>query len=96
MDKLSQTDKCVMIEKCKISQLLFLDDLIWMASLKFGLQHALNGFAAACDIAGMKTITSKTEVLHLSKNPGQCSQQVGSVSLNHFVVNSQLIKAKTK
>ena len=36
-----------------------------LASLETGLQHALNGFAAACDIAGMKFSTSKTQVLHL-------------------------------
>ena len=38
-------------------------------------------FAAACDIAGMKISTSKTEVLHLSRNPLQCFLQVGGVLL---------------
>jgi len=41
----------------------------------------LNDFAAACDNAGMKISTSKTEVLHLSINPDQCSLQVSGVSL---------------
>ena len=31
--------------------------------------------------AGMKISTTKTEVLHLSRNPVQCSMQVGSVLL---------------
>ena len=48
---------------------------------KSGLQHALNGLAAACDIDGMKICTSKPQVLHLSRNSVQCSLQAGSVSL---------------
>ena len=48
--------------------------------MKSGLQHALNGFADACDIAGMKISTSKIEALHLSRNPVQCSLQVGGLS----------------
>ena len=81
MDKLSRTDECVTIGRCKISRLLFADDLVLLASSESGLQHALNGFAVACDIAGMKISTSKTEVKHLSRNPIQCSLQVGGVTL---------------
>ena len=76
IDKLSRTDECVMIGRCKISQLLFGDDLVMLVSSKFGLQHALNRFAEACDISGMKISTSKTKVLHLTKNPVQGSPQV--------------------
>ena len=36
--------------------------------MKSGLQHALDGFASACNIAGTKIGTSKTEVLHLSRS----------------------------
>ena len=61
--------------------LLFADDLVSLASSESGLQYALNCFAAACDIAGMKISTSKTEVLHLSRNFVQCSLQVGGLSL---------------
>ena len=32
-----------------------------------------------CDIARMKTSASKSKVLHLSRNPVQCSLQVGGV-----------------
>ena len=64
MDKLSRTDECVTIGRCKICRLFFADDLVLLASSEFGLHHALNGFAAACDIAGMKISTSETEVLH--------------------------------
>ena len=81
MDKLSRTDECVTIGRCKINLLLFADDLVLLASSESDLQHALNGFAAACDIAGIKISTSKTVVLHLSRNPIQCFSQVGSGSL---------------
>ena len=86
MDKLSRTDECVTIGRCKICRLLFADDLVLLVSSESGLQHALNGFAAARNIAGMKistsktSKTSKTEVLHLSRNPDQCFLQVGGVS----------------
>ena len=80
MDKLSQTDECVTIEKCKISRLHFA--MTCFAGFpESGLQHGLNGFAVACDIAGMKIITSKTEVLGFSRNTVQCSPEVGDVSL---------------
>ena len=55
--------------------------LVLLAFFKSGLQHTLNGFAAACDIAGIKISTSKTEVLHISRNSVQCSLQVGKVPL---------------
>ena len=56
-----------MIRRCKITWLLFADDLVLLASSKSGLQHALNGVAAACDVVEIKINTSKTEVLHLFK-----------------------------
>ena len=74
MDKLSQT-----IGRCKISQLIFADDLVLLASSESDLQHILNDFAFACDIAGMKISTSKTEVLHLSTNLIQCCLQAGDL-----------------
>ena len=77
-------DECVLIRRCKISLLLFTDDLVLLASLQSGLQHLLNGFAAACDIAGMKISTFKTELLYFLINPVQCSQQAGSVSLKQM------------
>ena len=73
MNKLNQTNECVTIRRCKISRLLFADDLVLLDSFESGFLDALNGFAAACDIAGMKISTSKTEVRHLLRNPVQCS-----------------------
>ena len=81
MAKLNRTDEYVMIGRCKIGKLLFTNDLVLLASFESGLRHTLNGFAAACGIAEMKISTSKTEVLHLLRNPVQCSLQVGGVSL---------------
>ena len=62
-----------MIERCNLSRLFFADELVLLASSESGLQHALNGFAAACDIAGMKISTFKTEVLHILRNSVKCS-----------------------
>ena len=81
MDKLSRTHKCITIGRCKISRLFFTDDLVWLASLESGLQHALNGFATAYGIAGIKISTSETEVSHFLRNLVQCSLQVGRVSM---------------
>ena len=68
MDKLNRTNECVTIRRCKINQLLFANDLVLLASSESGLQHALNGFEAACSIGGIKISTSKTVVLHLLRN----------------------------
>ena len=50
--------------------------MIW-----FCFQRALNSFADACNTAGMKISTAKTEVLHLSRNPDQCVLQVNGATL---------------
>ena len=81
IDKLSRTNECVTIGRCKTSRFLFADDLVFLVSSESGLQHALNGFAAACDIDGTKISTSKSLVLHRLRNPDHCSLQVGGVSL---------------
>ena len=81
IDRCSQTSECVKIGNFKISRLLFADDLVLLADSVSGLQRALDGFAAACDYAGMKISTAKTEILHLSRKPVQCSLQVGEVKL---------------
>ena len=81
MDKLRRTDDCVTIGRCKNSRLLFSADLVLLVFSESGLQHALNGFAAAYNIARIKISTSKAEVLHLTRNSVQCSLQVGGVLL---------------
>ena len=81
IDKHSRTDECITIGSCKISRLLFADDLVLLADTESGLQRALSGFEAACNIAGMKISTTKTEILHLSRNPNQCSLHSSGVPL---------------
>ena len=68
----------------QILSVVFVDDLVLLASLESGLQQASNDFAAEMAIAGMKISSSKTEDLHLSSNPVQCSMQVGGVSLKQM------------
>ena len=94
MDNISQTHECVTIGKGKISLLLFGDDLVLLTS-ESGLQHKLNGFVAACEIAGMKISTSKAEILHFSRNPVQCSLQVGGVPLKQMEKLKRLVFAFT-
>ena len=82
VDKYSQADECATtIGNCKISRLLFADDLILLSSTESGLQRALNSFTDACNTAGMKISTAKTEVLHLLRNPDQCVLQVNGATL---------------
>ena len=81
IDKCSQADECATIGNCKISRLLFADDLVLLSSTESGLQRALNSFADACNTAGMKMSTAKTEVLHLARNPDQCVLQVNGATL---------------
>ena len=49
IDKCSQAGECATITNCKISRLLFADDLVLLFLTESGLQHALNSFADACD-----------------------------------------------
>ena len=71
MSKLSRTDECVTVGRCKIICLLSTYDFVLLAFSESSIQHAFNRLGAACDTAGMKTSTSTTEVLHLSRNPVQ-------------------------
>ena len=67
IDKCSQADECAKIGNCKISRLLFADDLVLLFFTKSGLQRAFNSFADICDTTGMKISSVKSEVLHLSR-----------------------------
>ena len=61
IDKCSQADECAMIGNCKISRLVFADDLVLLSSSESGLQCALNSFADACNTARIKISTAITE-----------------------------------
>ena len=51
IDKCSRSDECATIGNCKISRLLFANDLILLSSTESGLQHTLNSFADARNTA---------------------------------------------
>ena len=75
--------------------------IVLTAFSESGLQLALNEFAAACIIAGIKISTSKTEVF-LSRNPIQYFVPIGGVSLKgvkKFYIlwfHSRVMEGKTK
>ena len=81
IDKCSQADECASIENCKISRLLFADELVLLSSTESDFQRALNSFVDTHDTAEMKISTAKTEVLHLSRNCDQCVLQVNGATL---------------
>ena len=81
IDKCSQPDECATTENCKIGRLLFTDDLALLSSTESGLKRALNSFVDACNTAGMKISTAKTEVFHLSGNPDQSVLQVNIATM---------------
>ena len=60
IDKLSRTNECLQQEDARLfgcfSQMIY---FVLLAFSESGLQHALNGFAAACDIVGMKSALTK-------------------------------------
>ena len=81
MDKLNRANECVTTERCKINRLFFADNLVLLVSSESSFRHALNSFAAACNIARKKVSTSNTEEQHLSKSFVQFSPQIVGASL---------------
>ena len=72
--------------------------MIWICFLPQNLasaRYALNSFANACDIVGTKISTTKTEVLHLSRNPDQYSLQVNGATLMQVEKFKYLVVAFT-
>ena len=66
MEQLNQTDECVTIGRCRISRLLFADDLVLLVSFKYDRPPVrIKCFATACDIAVMRISTSKAKLLYL-------------------------------
>ena len=81
IDKCSQANECATLGICKISRLLFADDLDLLSSTESGHQRKFNSFSDACNTAGMKISTAKTELFHLSRNPDHSSLQVNGATL---------------
>ena len=81
IDKCRQANECASMGNCKISPLLYADDLVLLSSTESSLQRASHSFAGASNTAGMKTSTAKIEVLHFSRNSDQCVLQVNGATL---------------
>ena len=67
----------VKIHDCTVQRMLFANDLVLLDSSLNGLQKALDRFSDACCFTGMKIKTTKTETMHLSRQPKHCSLQEG-------------------
>ncbi len=64
-----------------ILSLLFVDDVVVLATSDQDLQHTLGRFAAECEAVGMRISTSKSEAMVLSRKRVACPLQVGGVLL---------------
>ncbi|TWW77601.1 hypothetical protein D4764_12G0009910 [Takifugu flavidus] len=60
----------------RIRSLLFADDVVLLASSACDLQLSLDRFATACEAAGMKISTSKSEAMVLNRKKVECLLRV--------------------
>ncbi|TWW53911.1 R2DM Retrovirus-related Pol polyprotein from type II retrotransposable element [Takifugu flavidus] len=60
----------------RIASLLFADDVVLLASSARDLQLSLDRFAAACEAAGMRISTSKSEAMVLNQKKVECLLRV--------------------
>ncbi|TWW77644.1 hypothetical protein D4764_12G0010340 [Takifugu flavidus] len=65
----------------RIGSLLFADDVVLLASSARDLQLSLNRVAAACEVAGMKMSTSKSEAMVLNQKKVECLLRVKEETL---------------
>ena len=79
--KKSESCGGVKIGECSVQRLLFADDLALLDSIQNGLLQVLDRFSDAYSVAGMKISTTKTETMHLSRQPKQHSLQISGVPL---------------
>ncbi|TWW52999.1 R2DM Retrovirus-related Pol polyprotein from type II retrotransposable element, partial [Takifugu flavidus] len=63
----------------RIRSLLFADDVVLLASSARDLQLSLDRFAAACEAAGMKISTSKSEAMVLNRKKVECLLRVEEI-----------------
>ncbi|KAK0132474.1 putative uncharacterized transposon-derived protein F52C9.6 [Merluccius polli] len=61
----------------RIGSLLFVDDVVLLASSDRDLQLSLDRFAADCEAAGMRISTSKSESMVLNRKRVECTLRVG-------------------
>jgi len=83
MDSRSR-DEGVTVGTCRINRLLFVDNLVLLASFKQGLQHDLDRFSAVCDPTWIKISTKESKGLYLSRDWSQCMLQVSGSALQQI------------
>ncbi|TWW63897.1 Arf-GAP with GTPase, ANK repeat and PH domain-containing protein 1 [Takifugu flavidus] len=79
MDRISRCSRGVegvRFGDLRIGSLLFADDVVLLASSARDLQLSLDRFAAACEAAGMKISTSKSEAMVLNRKKVECLLRV--------------------
>ena len=81
MDRISRRsrgEEGVQYGGLRIASLLFVDDVVLLASSNCDLQHALGQFAAECEAVGMRISTSKSEAMVLCRKKVACPLRVGT------------------
>ncbi len=84
MDRISRHSRVreeLQLGGLRSSSLLFVDDVVLMASLVCDLQLWLDQFSAECEAAELRISTSKSEAMVLCRKPGDCRLRVGNESL---------------
>ncbi|KAL1274593.1 hypothetical protein QQF64_027407 [Cirrhinus molitorella] len=81
ISRCSQGPEGVWLGDHRISSLLFVDDVVLLASSGLDLRHALGRFAAECETAGMRISTSKSEAMVLDRKRVVCLLRVGGECL---------------
>jgi len=61
ISRLSHREEGVWFGNLRVASLFFADDVVLLASSSQYLQHALEGFTAQCEAAGMKVSSSKSK-----------------------------------
>ena len=68
------------VPRLEIAKSVVCYSLMIGSATESGLLRALKSFTDACNIAGIKISTAKTEVLHVSRSSDQCMLQVNGVT----------------
>ena len=75
IDSHSRVVEGVTVGSCKNNRLLFVNDLVLLASSEQGLQHALDRFGAACHQAGIKIGTTLRYHVSPENQAGVCCKR---------------------
>jgi len=81
IDGHSHAGEGITIGNCRVSRLLFADDMVLLSPSQSDLQQALDRFTAQCNNAGMRISAAKTETLVLSRRPARCDLRLSGSTL---------------